>query len=49
MKNFLAENVDLMVEISEKIRQEVGIGNEDDAGAADVIDLDAEEENAELG
>jgi recombination protein RecA len=48
-KNFLAENVDLMVEISEKIRQEVGIGNEDDAGAADVIDLDAEEENAELG
>ena len=41
VKNFLAENVDLMVEVSEKIRQAVGLGDaseelslEEDAAAA---------------
>jgi recombination protein RecA len=29
-KQFLSENLDLMVEISEKIRQEVGIGAEEE-------------------
>jgi recombination protein RecA len=29
-KQFLSENLDLMVEISEKIRQEVGLGIEDE-------------------
>src|SRR5690242_19420644 len=42
-KTFLAENVDMMVEISEKIRQEVGIGADD--GVTDVVD---DPENAEV-
>src|SRR5258708_9083913 len=42
-KTFLSENVDMMVEISEKIRQQVGVdpGAEADPAAAD-IDLAAE-------
>jgi recombination protein RecA len=45
-KQFLSENLDLMVEISEKIRQEVGIGAEDETE----VDLAAAEtdEGAEL-
>ncbi|MGZ6913560.1 MAG: recombinase RecA, partial [Acidimicrobiia bacterium] len=39
-KNFLAENVDLMVEISEKVRKESGIDEVlDDGTDAEVIDL----------
>ena len=38
MKGFLSENVDLMVEISEKIRQSVGIGK-----TSDEVDLAVEE------
>ena len=44
-KTFLSENVDLMVEISETIRQEVGIEPD---GADAEIDLGAEEEPAEI-
>ncbi|HET7653479.1 MAG TPA: recombinase RecA [Acidimicrobiales bacterium] len=36
-KNFLADNLDMMVEISEKIRQAVGIGAADEA-AVDLVD-----------
>jgi hypothetical protein len=46
VKSFLAENLDLMFEITEKVRQAVGIGNEDAEGEgtdSDVIVLDAEE------
>jgi recombination protein RecA len=39
-KNFLSENLDLMVEISEKIRQEVGIG------AGDEVEIDVTEDDA---
>jgi len=47
-KTFLSENIDLMVEISEKIRQEVGI--DENAADDDVISLDDDEtESAELG
>jgi recombination protein RecA len=45
VKSFLAENLDLMFEITEKVRQAVGIGNEDAEGEGtedDVIVLDAE-------
>ncbi len=45
VKSFLAENLDLMFEITEKVRQAVGIGNEDAEGEgtdSDVIVLDAE-------
>src|SRR5690554_2095047 len=42
VKNFLAENVDLMVEISEKIRLEVGIGDTGDT-TVDLTD-DVEED-----
>jgi recombination protein RecA len=45
-KTFLSENVDMMVEISEKIRQAVGIINDPDSN---VVALDVpQEENAEL-
>jgi recombination protein RecA len=44
-KNFLSENLDLMVEISEKIRKEVGI---DDVEPGE-IDLTEDEEPADLG
>src|SRR5690242_8316934 len=44
-KTFLTENVDLMVEISEKIRQAVGIGNDVEV---DVDALEAAAENADL-
>jgi recombination protein RecA len=37
-KTFLAENVDMMVEISERIRKEVGL----DEGEAEEVDLTAE-------
>jgi recombination protein RecA len=37
-KNFLSENVDLMVEISERIRQEVGIGELDGSEEVDLTD-----------
>jgi len=46
VKSFLAENLDLMFEITEKVRQAVGIGNEDAEGEgtdSDVIVLDAED------
>jgi recombination protein RecA len=43
-KQFLAENLDLMVEISEKVRQAVGI--EADAASPDEINLDVTEEAA---
>ncbi|MCU1428702.1 MAG: protein RecA [Actinomycetia bacterium] len=43
-KQFLAENLDMMVEISEKVRQTVGVGKVE----AEEIPLEAEE-NAELG
>jgi recombination protein RecA len=48
-KTFLSENLDLMVEISEKIRQAVGI--DADADVATEISLDDEEtvDSAELG
>jgi recombination protein RecA len=39
-KQFLSENLDLMVEISEKIRQEVGLGDEEPAE----VDLTVAEE-----
>jgi recombination protein RecA len=44
VKSFLAENLDLMFEITEKVRQAVGIGNEDAEGEGtdDVVVLDAE-------
>jgi recombination protein RecA len=41
VKTFLAENVDLMFEISEKIRQAVGVGAEED------VDLTVDEEDAD--
>jgi recombination protein RecA len=45
-KNFLSENVDLMVEISEKIRQAVGIINDPESN---VVALDVpQEESADL-
>ena len=43
-KTFLSENVDMMVEISEKIRQEVGIDEVD----VSEIDIAAEEEEASV-
>jgi recombination protein RecA len=46
-KNFLAENVDLMVEISEKIRKEVGIGDADDEPIDLSIVPDAEDASVE--
>ena len=47
-KKFLSENIDLMVEISEKVRQAVGI---DPGGVAEVdgeIDLTADPESLEV-
>src|SRR5262249_16796206 len=44
VKNFLSENVDLMVEISEKIRTQVGINEVD----ADQVDLTAEEQDEDI-
>ncbi len=50
-KTFLSENLDMLVEISEKVRKESGIddiGEPEDEGDADVIDLlGAEPERAE--
>ena len=43
MKSFLAENVDLMVEISEKIKAEVGITEVD--GNADLAGTEFEDED----
>jgi recombination protein RecA len=44
-KQFLADNLDLMVEISEKVRQAVGIGlDEGTAASDDAIDLAEEAE-----
>jgi recombination protein RecA len=45
-KTFLSENVDMMVEISERIRQQVGLGDEE---SSDDVDLTADElEKAEI-
>jgi len=50
-KTFLSENLDMLVEISEKVRKESGIDEileDEDEGDADVIDLlGAEPERAE--
>ena len=40
MKAFLADNLDLMVEISEKIRKEVGVDAEAEAEAAAAAEVD---------
>src|SRR5215218_3720888 len=40
-KNFLSENLDLMVEISEKIRQQVGIEPGDDADSNTPVDVES--------
>jgi recombination protein RecA len=45
-KTFLSENVDMMVEISERIRQEVGIDPDGDPEAE--IDVTADDEPAEI-
>src|SRR5438874_3494190 len=45
VKTFLAENVDLMVEVSEKVKHAVGIG---DADELDAVDLPAEEAPADI-
>jgi recombination protein RecA len=45
-KNFLTENVDLMVEISEKIRQEVGVGQGDEDDTEIVLEEDDETADA---
>ncbi len=37
-KNFLAENLEVMIEISEKVRQQVGLGGADDVIGADPRD-----------
>jgi recombination protein RecA len=42
-KTFLSENVDLMVEISEKIRQAVGIGDVNEVALDDLDALDAKD------
>jgi recombination protein RecA len=42
-KNFLADNLDMMVEISEKIRQEVGI---DDVEVDAEIDVTADDDDS---
>jgi recombination protein RecA len=47
VKTFLSENVDLMVEISEKIRAAVGIGEEDVAEAGDIDLTEVEEEDVD--
>jgi recombination protein RecA len=39
-KQFLTENAEIMVEISERIRTEVGLGQDEGDDAADPIDLD---------
>jgi recombination protein RecA len=44
VKQFLAENLDLMVEISEKIRQEVGIGDADTGAGDGEVVLDEEDD-----
>src|SRR5262249_33508397 len=45
-KNFLSENIDLMVEISEKIRKEVGI---DENADAPEVSLEEADESADIG
>ena len=42
-KTFLAENPEVTVEISERIRAEVGLGDTVDEASEDVIDLDADD------
>jgi recombination protein RecA len=42
-KNLLQETPELMVEISEKIRQQVGVGGEEEAEAGGLADLDPDE------
>jgi len=42
VKQFLAENVDLMVEISEKVRQAVGVHEEPAEPDAATVDLTAD-------
>ena len=44
VKTFLAENVDLMVEVSEKVKQAVGIND----AATEAVDLSAEEAPADI-
>ncbi len=44
-KTFLAENIDMMLEISEKIRQEVGI---EPVEVADIDITDDEEESVDI-
>ncbi|MEX2100397.1 MAG: intein-containing recombinase RecA [Acidimicrobiia bacterium] len=47
-KTFLSENIDLMLEISEKVRQEVGIEPADVTEGDGEIDITAEEESLEV-
>jgi recombination protein RecA len=48
-KTFLSENLDLMVEISEKIRQAVGIGADDDESEISLVDDEETVDSNELG
>ena len=47
-KQFLAENLDMMVEISEKVRQEVGIEPDGEPGADGETDAAGTEDSLEI-
>ena len=46
-KSFLSENVDMMFEISDRIRQQVGIDESEASEEVDLVDAELEDADAE--